>query len=339
MKKTFSFLNRAIFILNSIFALGLILGYLLPYIPPKSFPLLAVGALFVPVLIIANLIFALYWLLKLRKQVWLSLIVLALGLFQNRTLLAWGSKPNSDIGNLSIMSYNVKGFRYNSPQSPVKNRENALNFINKKSPDIICLQEYLGKEEPLVSKLNTHYFFYNGMKKNGRGAILSKYKIIGYGDLKFPDTYNAGLYIDIIKEKDTIRIYSLHMQSLSIQTDIEELSKDDKRILYRTIRKAFIKQHEQLDIFLENEKKCSYKKIVVGDFNNTVFSYIYRKIKGDRKDAFAEVGKGFGNTFNLDFIPLRIDFILPDPAIEVIGFDRYELDYSDHFPILSYLKV
>ena len=71
-----------------------------------------------------------------------------------------------------------------------------------------------------------------------------------------------------------------------------------------------------------------------GDFNNTVFSYVYRILKGDLLDAFETSGTGFGSTFDFKYFPVRIDFILADQSFKVGTFKNYSVPYSDHFPIL-----
>ena len=73
-------INKIIFGLNSIAAFTLLLAYLLPYISPKMFPLLSVLSLAVPVLIIVNVLFLLYWSILLNKKLLVSLVVLVLGI-------------------------------------------------------------------------------------------------------------------------------------------------------------------------------------------------------------------------------------------------------------------
>ena len=87
--------------------------------------------------------------------------------------------------------------------------------------------------------------------------------------------------------------------------------------------------------FLENEKESPYPVVVAGDFNNSSTSYMYRRIKGKKQDAFEKVGSGTGRSFTFDFIPLRIDFILTDPKFEILQFENYNIKLSDHYPIES----
>ena len=79
--------------------------------------------------------------------------------------------------------------------------------------------------------------------------------------------------------------------------------------------------------------------IVSGDFNNTPYSYVYRKIKGNMIDAFQEGGNGFGRTFDFKYFPVRIDFILVDESFKVNGFKTYEEKLSDHYPILTKVNL
>jgi endonuclease/exonuclease/phosphatase family metal-dependent hydrolase len=87
-------------------------------------------------------------------------------------------------------------------------------------------------------------------------------------------------------------------------------------------------------LILRHQQQCDYKKIILGDFNNTAYSYIYKQFKNQGyKDAFEISGEGFGKTFDFKFFPLRIDFILVDENIELVDFSNFSHKYSDHYPI------
>ncbi|MAZ29388.1 MAG: endonuclease [Cytophagaceae bacterium] len=335
--------NKLIFIINLLVAVLLLIGYLLPYIPPSSFPSLSVLTLVIPVLIVANIIMTLYWLLLVKRQFWLSGIVLIIGLFVNATLYKiFGKdyKPSPD--DFTIMSYNTKRFAMN----PIKRRSDKKEllqggiwkFIQDKNPSIVCFQEF---PDDTKIPLDYEYIYRQPSSKSVsvETAILSRYPILHTGNLDFPDTFNNGIYADILVDKDTIRIYNLHMQSLSLDPEISGIQHGDKKKLLATTGQKFEKQEEQVNLFLKSEKSCPYPILVTGDFNNTVFSYTYQKIKGDKFDTFGEVGEGFGRTFTFDVIPLRIDFILGTKnAIEPRHFERFKVSYSDHYPIMATLR-
>ncbi|MEH6408433.1 MAG: endonuclease/exonuclease/phosphatase family protein [Leeuwenhoekiella sp.] len=307
--------------------------------PPKMFPALSVLTLVQPVLLVINLVFLLYWLIQFKKQLLLSGIVLCLGLLQNTTLYKFSSPEVTKEEGISLLSYNVRGFNRAKYIEDDSIPQKIAALVVKENPDIVCFQEFL----PMINLSEKMYPYKYIQPKKSRKAkgqmIYSKYKIVKQGSLDFPDSFNNGIFIDFIKDKDTLRLYNMHMQSLSLVAEISELREEDKKKLVSRIGAAFKQQQDQSEIFLRSEQTCPYKKIVAGDFNNTVFSYIYKKIRGEKLDAFEEAGSGFGSTFIFDIIPLRIDFVLTDPAFKIISFKNFNQHFSDHYPIKSTFKL
>ena len=169
-------------------------------------------------------------------------------------------------------------------------------------------------------------------------AIFSKYEIINSGSLDLENSANNIIFADIIKVKDTIRVYNIHLESLKMNTAKENFGEKNSDKLLQRMKASFKKQAKQVELFLEHEKKWNGKKILCGDFNNTAFSWVYRQLSENKQDAFKIAGKGLGKTFNYLY-PLRIDFILVDLNFEVNNFKTFEVPYSDHFPILARIKL
>uniref|UniRef100_UPI0030D816CE endonuclease/exonuclease/phosphatase family protein n=1 Tax=Maribacter arcticus TaxID=561365 RepID=UPI0030D816CE len=92
-------------------------------------------------------------------------------------------------------------------------------------------------------------------------------------------------------------------------------------------------------IVREHMNNSPYKNIVCGDFNNTQFSNSYFTIKGNLKDSFLEKGRGYGKTINFWKFPFRIDFVLVDPSLEVLSHKNYNINLSDHEPIMATIKI
>ncbi len=337
--KTLKFVDKIIFLINSLVAFLLFISYLLPYIPPNRFATLSVLSLGVPLLILLNLIFFAYWLLRIKKQFLLSLVVLILGWSHISSMYKFTSSEHAeDAGNISIMSFNVRLFnRLNwLPNKTVK--EDIEQLIDTEQPDIISLQEY-NRGNPIRRK---DYYNYNATyTRDARGglSIFSKFPIINSGSLEFKDTDNNAIFVDIVKQKDTIRVYNLHLQSAGINTSAGHLKKETSEHFFRQVGSTFKKQHEQVDLLLEHKSACHYKTIVTGDFNNTAYSFVYKALKGDLVDTFKEAGSGFGRTYNFKFFPMRIDFILVDEAFTVNGYKTYDVLLSDHFPIKATVKL
>jgi endonuclease/exonuclease/phosphatase family metal-dependent hydrolase len=53
------------------------------------------------------------------------------------------------------------------------------------------------------------------------------------------------------------------------------------------------------------------------------------------KDSFIEKGNGYGTTYNFKFLPFRIDFVLADKDIEITDHKNYDIEVSDHYPIMA----
>ena len=141
--KNLTLFNKLIFLINSVLALLLLLSFGLSYVPPKSFALLSTLSLTVPFLIVLNILFVIYWLIKLKKQVMLSLLVLIVGYNQVISFYKFPSESVSKSKDtFSVMSYNVRLFNlYNwidDKTITIKIQE----FITKESPNILCFQEY-----------------------------------------------------------------------------------------------------------------------------------------------------------------------------------------------------
>lgn len=330
--KNLSPIDKVLYILNSILATLLLLSYLLQSISPATIPVFAILSLLVPFLMIINLLFSIYWLIKLKKQFLLSTTVLIIGTIFSTPFYKISGNNSSFNNDLKVMSYNVKSFDlFHKNKNP--QLENGYKFVATKNPDVITIQEFYKTDK---NKFNFPYKYIKLRPNSAKFgmAIYSKYKIINSGSLDLKSAGNNIIFADILKEKDTIRVYNMHLESLRIKPDEENFGQENSEKLVERINSSFKIQAEQTVKFLAHEKQWKGKKIVCGDFNNTSYSWIYHQISKDKKDAYIESGTGFGKSYNYWF-PLRIDFILTDNNAIINKFSTYSEKYSDHFPILA----
>ncbi|WP_452223165.1 endonuclease/exonuclease/phosphatase family protein [Lacinutrix chionoecetis] len=338
--KNLKFFEKGMFFCNAVVAFILLLSYLLPLLPPKTFAALSVLGLGVPLLIVLNTLFFMYWLVKIKKQLLLSLIVLALGYFSFGSLYKFSeSKTIEDKNNISVMNYNVRLFNLYKWIPEEDTEDKLVNFIKTEAPDVLSMQEYHPRESTKLSFYNYKYEKLLGENKKYGQAIFSKYPIVNSGSIEFPNTFNNAIFADIVKGTDTIRIYNVHLQSLRIDPKVENLTTKESEKLFNGVGRTFKIQQFQTELFLLHKKQCRYKMIICGDFNNTAFSYVYKHIKGDLKDTFKAAGNGFGRTYNFKFFPMRIDFVLVDPAFQVNSFKTYDVEYSDHYPVMTKVSL
>ncbi|MDO6760425.1 endonuclease/exonuclease/phosphatase family protein [Tamlana sp. 2_MG-2023] len=270
----------------------------------------------------------------------LSISILLLGYFLYGSLYRFSAtKEIVHPENITVMNYNVRLFDLYDwiPEDNTQNK--IVEFIKKESPDIICIEEFHPREQIDFSFYKYQYKKIAGKKVKHGQAIFSKFPIINSGSLGFKNTSNNAIFADIVKGVDTFRVYNVHLESLHINTQVDSLRKETSERLFKRIGTTFKMQQSQSELILKHKENCKYKVIVCGDFNNTAFSYVYRRIKGDLNDTFDEAGNGFGRSYDFKFFPVRIDFILADKAFNVNGFKNYDEHYSDHYPIMATLSL
>ena len=338
--KKLSFINKIIYFINGIVAVLLLLSFTLPFLPPKTFPFLSVINLGVSFLILINGLFFIYWLVKLKRQLTLSLIVLVIGYFSFGSLYKFSSSKKIETPeNLKVVNYNVRLFNLYEwiPEKGIETK--IIDFIKTEAPEVLSVQEYHPHKNIDLSFFKYKYEHLSGKKTKYGQAIFSQFPIVNSGSIEFPDTANNAIFADVVKGKDTIRVYNIHLESMRIDTKVQNLKKEDSERLFKRIGTTFKMQEFQTELFLTHKKQCKYKMVICGDFNNTAFSYVYRKIKGDLNDTFKEAGNGFGRTYDFKFFPVRIDFIFADEAFYVNGFKAYNEHYSDHYPIMATLSL
>jgi endonuclease/exonuclease/phosphatase family metal-dependent hydrolase len=158
------------------------------------------------------------------------------------------------------------------------------------------------------------------------------------------------IYADVNFNGKKVRVFTTHLQSvlfkrkefqsIEILKNTEEGDKvDASKSLVRKLRTGYRFRADQAEAVRVHADASPYPEVVCGDFNDVPNSYTYFKIRGNRKDAFVEKGWGLGRTFQNISPTLRIDYILTDPALEVVGFKRFLVPYSDHFPQVVDLKI
>ena len=339
--KNLSLVNKIVFLLNNIIALLFLASFAIPYITPKSFPLLSILSLAVPLLIFIHVGFVAYWVIMgFKKQLLLSALCLLLAVgfsyfpykFKERKVISGNS--------FSVMSFNVRIFnRYEwikDEELPMK----IVRLIQQQDPDILALQEYSPNGE-ISSQFAYSYEEVQGGRSPYGMSIFSQYPILNTGSLDFDDSANNAIFIDVLKGNDTLRVYNVHLESLGVKPDSLHLSgineKDSRKLLNR-LTSAFKKQQDQVEKFSQHKMTCRYPIILCGDLNNTFYSWAYRNLKGDLNDSFVEAGKGFGKTYSFNGYPLRIDFILSDPKFKINEHRNFEVGLSDHEPVLSRLS-
>jgi len=354
-------------VVNAIIILFYLLACLSAYLNPSNWWIISLIGLTFPYLVITLFLLAIFWLIAKPKLAWVSLIVLLVGWKQFSVYFATKSTPLFSMSksnhSIRIVNWNVQSFNGLTSSKSAKKliRTDIENSINTYQPDVVCLQEFntsgnnsdASDNIALFSKNYPYHFFsedYQRVKgKYKSGCIIfSKIPIIATGKIKFPVAESL-IYADILKDSDTIRIYTTHLQSFKFKKEdydgIDNLgnTNDEAIIASKNIVKkmklAFTRRSKQVELVKESINQSPYPNILCGDFNDVPYSYTYFMLKENRKDAFLEKQFGIGKTFIGLAYSLRIDYILPDNHFNVQQFDLIDENLSDHLMLVSDIEL
>jgi endonuclease/exonuclease/phosphatase family metal-dependent hydrolase len=332
LKKIF---NGFVLLLNIGVSSLLLLACLLPYISVALVPSMSIFSLFVPFLVLGNILFLIYWILQFKKAVFLPIVSLVIAYFFMGSFFQFrAERPMPSSKDFSIMSFNTRLFnKYQWSDDPSIGNQ-IVAFIQKTDPSVVCFQEFdVSMKERFMSYPHT-YISASDNSKQAVQAIFSKFPIVAKGLLPFTNSTNATIFVDLKIKGDTVRLYNVHLQSLRVKPEAASLEAGTRERLYKRLKVSFAKQQAQADIIASHKSDSPYKVIVVGDFNTNQFSSVYHTIKGDLTDSFTSLGSGYGKTFDFKYFPMRIDFLLSDPGFEIAYHKSFPLHLSDHFPVL-----
>ncbi len=354
-------------IITAILAILLVVIVISTYINPSRLYFFAFMGYLFSVVWIANVLSLIYWGVKFRKQALIPILAIIIGWTQWQNTFQWKDSTIEDIRTLenrvTIMSFNVKMLDFYNWSGNENLHEEIFDYIRKENPDIVCFQEFYSNnkskrfsENHIIARLNQYpyrHIEYRQQNSNGSNfglATFSKFPIKENKILKFKNTTNFSIQTDIRVNKLTIRVFNNHLQSLRLNKQqlsfidgINTMDKDERKRgligLFRKLRHAFMYRGEQAQNISRHIINSPYPVIVCGDFNDTPISYVYRKVRGNLKDAFVESGKGFGGTYNGKYPSFRIDYILFDPTFKAYNFKRDVIELSDHYPIITTLEM
>lgn len=360
MRKLFKWI---LYILSFVFSLLLLGAYASRLLSPETIWHLSFLGLVFPLLLFLSVVYLFILILSRNKSALLLIAVLLAGWYPIRDSFRISSKESldKDVNTASIMSYNVRIFDNFKWTGEDNSGVKMLDFIAEEKPDIICLQEFMAKRMGdfgiwnikkklgFAPYLHTKYMNEGVLSKTGL-ALFSKYPIVNRGDKSASDEGPVYLFADIKINNDTIRVFNIHLESnhfdqkqINLIDSLISGNSRDKKTEYleiiKDMKKAYINRAAQAEKISEVIKASPYPVVVAGDFNDTPVSYAYKTISHDLEDAFVNSGGGLGASYREFTLPLRIDYILHDPAIRSSGFKTNNIKFSDHRPIQAQLYL
>jgi endonuclease/exonuclease/phosphatase family metal-dependent hydrolase len=272
---------------------------------------------------------------------------------------------NHDDVNLKVLTYNVMGFEW-LKKNKTGQMNAILSYIAKTDPDIVCIQEFSYQKgesrklnqadilDALKSLPYHHIEVFNSKHNTDYGmAIFSKFPILKTEKLKFKSfSFNGAIMSEIDINGQKMTLINCHLESNKLSPEdktgfyeattniTSEKIENFTHLMFRRLTPAFRIRAAQAKAIAEAVKANRNPYLMVcGDFNDTPISYARRTIRGELNDAFVETGLGPGITYNRYRFLFRIDNILYNKNIKAIDCHTGKLQNSDHYPVVSRLKL
>lgn len=341
----------------------------IPSISPGEYEIMGVLGLITQPLAIINLLFLIFWILVKRYGMALTA---AAGI-----LIAWNvlcvsfgfnffKQNNLKKGpnEFTVMSYNVRLLDLYDWTGDKDNRKKMLAFIKKQSPDVLCLQEFYTKDGSgqdnikAIKEMGGYAYAQTCAIKRHQGrqwgsVIFSRFPIIQNTNVEINEEDKNLIQEAVIKRNnEKFKVYNIHLHSNKLSPkDISwdnqndalgsaKLALKNSKSVLSKLMQAYKQRGKEANlsafVIEENEE---YPAIVCGDLNDLPSSYSYFNIRGNLNDAFLSRGRGIGPTYNGKISFLRIDYMFFSDNLNLKAFAKFEVPYSDHFPLMGKFEL
>ena len=267
---------------------------------------------------------------------------------------------------IRIVSFNVRVFDLYNWTEGNETRQRIFETIQELDPDIICFQEFFTSKHrenhnniDAIKEITGMPYYHTEISitkftSDQYGlATFSKYPIIEKGVIQQErKSTNLAMFTDFkTSDKDTIRVYNCHLQSIRLKSDdydlIENPSKPEDTFsklnkalsLLKLIKRAYSYRKEQADAIADHIAGAGIPIVVCGDFNDPPISYTYRTISSNLQDAFIAKGHGVGATYAGPLPGLRIDYILYSDHFQIKSYLTPKKRLSDHLPLVADFEI
>ncbi|HEV2479578.1 MAG TPA: endonuclease/exonuclease/phosphatase family protein [Puia sp.] len=368
--------RRVFIVLNIITVILFLLACANAFLHPGRWWVIALLGLLFPLLLLLVFLFFVIGIFVPGWRHWalISLLALVIGWPNIHSFFAFhvGETFHAEKapGAIRVMTWNVRSFDELTTRKKGGSGHlpRMLQFIGGQHPDVLCIQEFFNSDVPgdscnipyIQERLRLPYYFISrdyinkGAKYQAGVIIFSRHPIVDTMVMAYsrPGGFHSTeslISADIHVGKDTIRVYTTHLQSVLFRSkdfhDLEIIRNVDDSILMasKSIAKklgyAFQHRGDQAEEVRAQLDKSPYPSVICGDFNDVPNSYTYFTIRKDWQDAFIKKGFGIGRSYKLISPTLRIDYILASPAFNILQCRRYPLPWSDHNPVVADMEL
>ncbi len=252
----------------------------------------------------------------------------------------------------------IKVLTYNVHYMSLASVDSIGEFIKTQDADIVCMQEAdLNCYNKIKNWLTAYPYFLDhkvkkpSSKSGDKQLLLSKYpvKVKSVG----VDVESYLQCVEISIDGKPVTLFNCHLASIGLVSDeinvfdpsqLPEQNKGNVKKQLSTTRSkmtdAYHRRQEQATYVAKAIESVKTPLLICGDFNDTPISYTYYIMrKRNMKDSFVEAGNGWGDTYNGNLPPIRIDYILHSEDMKAIVYKEHDVDFSDHFPVSATLVL
>lgn len=338
---------------------GMILCAYIGYISPAESKIAGLLPLTFPAWIAAVLLVGIIDLLFCRRAALIPLagLLISAGPVLDYCPLHPFAGQAADKPAIRLVTYNALRFMSTIPDDPYPGGVNpTISYIIGCGADIVAVQESLPAwpnkrlciTQAQIDSLKEvyPYILFDDFSES---SLMSKYP---FSLRSMPSDLNRHVMCaDIAVGSDTIRIYSVHLQSFQLNDEDKRLYHDIatlegsrselrevKSVLLTKLTSANTARAVQADTLRDIiDSDPADNVIVCGDFNDVASSYTVRTVCracGGLSQAYADAGFGPMVTYNRRSFPFRIDHVLYRGDLKAVEAKHGDIRSSDHYPLM-----
>ena len=329
---------------------------------PADHPLISTIGMGLPFLLVANMFFLVFWLIFKWIRAWIPVAGFLLAYIPISIYLPLNLSPSPADDAVKLVSYNVcsYGGNYKYENGFAK----VLDYLAESHADIVCLQEdndswrryaFQEYEKKGLIYNDTVVLRQDQLSFNCLG-IHTRFPIVKRERIPYETASSNGSAAWWLKiGNDTVIVVNNHFESCHLNQEDRrqyrqmlhgEMNKDsiraESQLLMVKLAEANAKRSVQVETVCQyvEDHIDDYPVIVCGDFNDNPISYSRHAMSERLQDCFVKTGRGLGLSYNQKAFSFRIDHIFCSSDIAPSDcFVDSEMDASDHYPILCWLKI
>lgn len=248
--------------------------------------------------------------------------------------------------SLRIMAYNIWNRQKDDSFHELKMAEALTHSIDNLDVDVLILCELSMNDNSVIMEHFLKHYPHSSYeaslrRRNMSTQVFSLYPISDFKGLKFfkedgTRSRSDSWLMTIATPQKDLNVVACHLASNSA------LRERSTSRIYKALKNGYERRAVEANALRDSLDIIDAPVLVLGDFNDLSGSYVMEHIKGDDlADVWWEGGCGFGFTYDMHHLLLRLDHILYSKKdFELRGvWVLSDWKYSDHYPIVADFEI